>query len=176
MTMSVPTRSIASTGPRARWRWGPRPVTWTTVIVLAVLMTYADGFVLTSIRGAVGAIERTQGPFLSWLRESTAMVPVFVLAVLGALAFARSRLGPALRAPRAVVAAGLLVVVARGRVGTGEVVASAAYDYPLQSEQLVVMERTHHHADSTAAAAVAGACTGTCGAQQAQLAVDEKAA
>jgi hypothetical protein len=176
MTLSIPSRSIPAPQLRAATRLAPGAVTWTTVAVLAVLMAYADGFVVTSIRGAVGAIERTQGPFLSWLRESTVMTPVFLLAVLGALAFARRRFGPVLRSPRKVVAAALLIAVAGGLVGTGQVVVSAAYDYHLQSEQLLVMARTHHHEATTAAAAVPGACTGTCASQQQQLVVDERAA
>jgi hypothetical protein len=180
-TMSVaPARSRAGTGLR------PGPVTWTTVVVLAVLMAYADGFVLTSIQGAVGAIERTQSPFSSWLRTSTLMTPVFVLAVLAALAFARRRLGRSLRTPRTIVATALLIVLAGGLVGTGEVVASAAYDYHLQSERLRTMQSTHAHpvgpvpdpaAPVAAAEAVAPeACTGTCAAQERQLAVDQRAA
>ena len=38
-------------------------VPWATVLTLAVVLAYADGFWMTSLRGAVGAIERTQGPF-----------------------------------------------------------------------------------------------------------------
>ena len=56
-------------------------VPWLTVIPLAAMMAYADGFWMVSLRGAVGAIERTQEPFASWLRESTVLLPAFVLAV-----------------------------------------------------------------------------------------------
>ena len=43
-------------------------VPWFTVVPLAVVMAYATGFWLVSLRGAIGAIERTQEPFASWLR------------------------------------------------------------------------------------------------------------
>jgi len=152
-------------------RLSPAPVTWTTVVVLAALMAYADGFVLTSLEGAVGAIEHVQGPFATWLRNSTLMVPVFVLAVLGALAFARSRLGPALHTARKVVTAALLIAAAGGVVGTAEVAVSLAYDYHLQSELLESSAAAHAHAGSSA-----GICTGTCAAREAQLAVITQAA
>ena len=85
--------SITSLNLRQGSHQGSAPVPWTTVAVLAVLMSFADGFILISILGAVGAIERAQAPFASWLRISILMLPVFVLAVLGGLAFARNRFG-----------------------------------------------------------------------------------
>src|SRR3954454_475705 len=90
---------------------GSQAVPWWTVVFLAVLMAYADGFWLISLRGAVGAIERTQEPFAAWLRESTAFLPVFVLAVLAALTLALRWLGPA-PSRRRTAAAALLVVAA----------------------------------------------------------------
>jgi hypothetical protein len=157
-------------------RLAPAPVTWTTVAVLAVPLAFADGFVLTSIQGAVGAIERAQHPFAFWLRTSALMVPVFVLAVLAALAVARRLLGPLLRGPGRVVAAALLIVVAGSVVGTGAVVVSAGYDYRLQSELGQMMETTHPAAVTPAQATDPDACTGMCAAQQAQFDVDERAA
>src|SRR6185436_20705352 len=110
-------------------------VPWSTVVPLAVVLAYADGFWLISLRGAVGAIERTQEPFVSWLRESTLALPVFVLAVLGALTLATRWFGPVLRKPKSVVAAGLLVVAASTLVGIAGLAASSAYDYHLQSSR-----------------------------------------
>ena len=69
------------------------------------------------------------------------MVPVFDLAVLGALAFARSRPGPALHTARKVVTAALLIAAAGGVVGTAEVAVSLAYDYHRQSELLESRQR-----------------------------------
>ncbi len=143
--------------------------------LLAVVMAYADGFLLTSIQGAVGAIERTQGPFASWLRTSTLMLPVFVFAVLvGA--------GPRPPPVRAGAANG---EEGRGRgaadrrgaepwSGAGELAVSAAYDYHLQSQQLELVDATHRaagHVHDTGS----GECTGLCARKQATLAVDAKA-
>jgi hypothetical protein len=102
-------------------------------------MAYADGFWMTSLRGAVGAIERTQEPFTTWLRESTLSLPFFVLAVIAALTLAARRFGPVLRTSKTIVATALMVVAAGTMVGVYEVATSSAYDYQLQSSQLQVM-------------------------------------
>jgi hypothetical protein len=94
---------------------------------------------MTSLRGAVGAIERTQGPFASWLRESTLVLPVFVLAVLGALTLALRWFGPVLRG-RTFAATALLVVSVGTLAGIAEVAANSAYDYRLQSATLQMMD------------------------------------
>jgi hypothetical protein len=115
-------------------------VPWKTVVALAVVLAYADGFWLISLRGAVGAIERAQSPFASWLRESTIVLPLFVFAVLGVLTLALRWFGPVLDKPRKVVATALLVVAAGTVVGLAAIVASSAYDYHLQSAQLHLMD------------------------------------
>jgi hypothetical protein len=130
-------------------------VPWKTVVALAVVLAYADGFWLTSLQGAVGAIERTQGPFASWLRESTMVLPVFVFAVVGVLTLALRWFGPVLTRPKTLAVTGLLIVAAGTIVGLGAIVASSAYDYHLQSAQLHVMDSMH------------AICTGNCfGAEQ----------
>jgi hypothetical protein len=135
-----------------------------------VLVAYADGFVLTSTQLAVGAIERAQSPFTSWLLTSTLLLPVHLLAVLGALAFAHRRLGPALRGRRTVAAA-LLMVAASSLVGWAAVVGSAFYDYHLQSQQLARTAQLHAEHQLGG-----GGCTGLC-AQLAQTgAADQRAA
>ncbi|MET3920715.1 hypothetical protein [Arthrobacter sp. UYEF20] len=127
---SVNERSGAIPGPA---------VPWLTVASMAVVMAYADGFWMMTLRGAVGAIERTEEPFASWLRESTLVLPVFVFAVLGALALALHLFGPVLRPSRTVLAA-LLVAAAGTAVGIAEIAVSSAYDYDLQSSQLQLMD------------------------------------
>ena len=128
-------------------------VPWFTVLSLAVVMAYATGFWLISLRGAVGAIERTQGPFATWLRESTLALPFFVFAVLGALTLALRRFGPVLRKPRTVAATALLVVAAGTLVGVAAMVASSAYDYQLQSNQLQFMHSAHNSGAASVLAA-----------------------
>jgi len=76
-----------------RMRQEPNPapdvgVPWRTVLPVAVVLSFADGFWITSLRGAVGAIERTEAPAETWMRESALAVPLFVLAVLGAVTLA----------------------------------------------------------------------------------------
>ncbi|WP_448625267.1 hypothetical protein [Geodermatophilus sp. URMC 64] len=135
---------------RSRVLPGPRPVPWGTVTALAVLLAAADGFVLTAVQGAVGAIERSQGPFVFWLQITALTLPVFFAVVLGAFTVARRRLGPALHSARKVAAAGLLVVAAATLVGTAEVGISAAMDYRLQSELLQVQHANHASANGGA--------------------------
>ena len=133
------TMSLRATTERPGTLQDRSRVPWSTVVPLAVVLAYADGFWLISLRGAVGAIERTQEPFASWLRESALTLPIFVFAVLGALTLAARWFGPVLRTPRTVVATALLIVAASTLVGIAEVAASSAYDYHLQSAQLQLM-------------------------------------
>jgi hypothetical protein len=142
--------TISTTERPSALQQGRLAVPWKTVLLLAVVMAYADGYWLQALRGAVGAIERTQEPFASWLRESTVVLPVFVLAVLGALTLALRCFGPELRRPRTVVATVLLIVAAGTVVGLAAIVASSAYDYHLQSNQLQMMGSMN------------GSCTGNC--------------
>ena len=147
--------SIDATTERPGTLLGRPAVPWFTVLPLAVALAYGDGFWMTSLRGAVGAIERTQGPFTSWLRESTLMLPLFVVAVLGALTLAIRRFGPVLATTRALLSTAMLIVAAGTVVSVGELAASSAYDYHLQAGQLQLM------------ASMRGTCTGVaCLAQQ----------
>ena len=138
--MSVMTRFIAPATQRHGAIPGRSAVPWATVLPLAVVMAYADGFWMTSLRGAAGAIERTQGPFASWLRESTLILPLFVFAVLGAVTLALHLFGPVLGSSRRLLATLLLVVAAGTLVGIAALAASSAYDYHLQSDQLQLMD------------------------------------
>ena len=120
-----------------------RGVPWKTVLLLGIPMAYADGYWLTSLRGAVGAIARTQGPFSSWLRESTLSVPLFVLGVLAAVTIALRLFGAKRRSWRTVVATSGLIVLAGTLVGIGILALSSGYDYVLQSHQLTRMNQIH---------------------------------
>ncbi|MGO4597809.1 hypothetical protein AB4091_09320 [Terrabacter sp. 2RAF25] len=108
-------------------------VPWGTVIALAIVLAFADGFWVISVRGAVGAIERTGEPFASWLRESSVMTTLYVVAVLAALTLAKRRFGPVLRGARAVIASAWLVALAASVVGAAHLLVSAAMDFRLQS-------------------------------------------
>jgi hypothetical protein len=172
LTSTLPTPTAADAGPRPRRGRIP----WPTVLLLAALLAYANGFWMTTTQGAVGAIERAQSPFAGWLRDSTLSLPVYALAVLAALAVARRRLGPELRRPRKVLAAALLVAAAGSIVGTAELVASAAYDYALQIPHLERLHAGHTAANDAVPAILPGQCTGLCASERATLEADERAA
>ncbi len=118
-------------------------VPWLTVVSLAAVMAYADGFWMVSERGAVGAIERTQEPFSSWWRESTLSLPLFVLAVLAASMLAMRLFGPVLRTARAVLASAALIALAGTVVGIAIIVANTSYDYSLETDLLRMMDTMH---------------------------------
>ncbi|HET7476452.1 MAG TPA: hypothetical protein VFJ97_10595 [Dermatophilaceae bacterium] len=117
---------------------------------MAVVLTLADNFWVISARNAVGAVERIQEPFTSYWRESTVVLPLFVLAVLGALTLALRQFGQSLRGPKPVSVAALMIVVAATAVAIAQIAVSAVEDYRLQSDQLIMMGIMH------------GVCTGTC--------------
>lgn len=134
--------SITGTGAQAPAR---PAVPWRTVIPLAAMMAYADGFWIVSLRGAVGAIERTQDPFASWLRESTVLLPVFAAAVIAAVTLALRRFGPVLAGKKAFLTTALLIAAAGTLAGTLTLAASEAWDYALQHNLMGAL----HHANST---------------------------
>ena len=121
----------------------PAPLPWTSVVMLALVMSCGDAFWITSLEGAVGPVSRTQEPFHSWMIGSAALLPVFVVAVAAALARARRRWGTPLRRPRVVVGATVLAALAGTGVGIAALVANAAYDFHVQSEQLELVHRVH---------------------------------
>lgn len=156
--MAAMSTSATAEGGSTTLRARLRVVPWLTVLPLAVVMAYADGFWIIALRGSVGAIERTQEPFAAWLRESTLSFPFFVVGVIVALALATRRFGPVLKKPKTVVAAVLMVVAAGTLVGIYEVATSSAYDYHLQSAQVQQM--------ASMASMGSSATTGTTAAQQ----------
>lgn len=62
MSTATTTEAVPAAEPFVRFAAfrGKVPLPWITIGVLAVLMAAGDGFVLTSLQGAVGAIERSQ--------------------------------------------------------------------------------------------------------------------
>ncbi|MFE4545574.1 hypothetical protein [Arthrobacter sp. NPDC056727] len=133
---------VSSSGSGTGAQAPARPaVPWRTVLPLAAMMAYADGFWIVSLRGAVGAIERTQDPFMSWLRESTVLLPVFVAAVIAAVALALRRFGPVLAGKKAFFTTALLIAAAGTLAGSLTLAASEAWDYVLQHD---LMGHLHH--------------------------------
>src|SRR5207344_93129 len=126
-------------------------VSWLTIISFAVVISYVNGFWVTSLQGAVGSLERSEPPFGRWLRDSSLMVPLYAAAVLVAVLLARRWFG---RNPRALVRGGVtavLIIAACTFVGIAEVANSAAYDYRLQIEHIDLVEGFNHaHTESAA--------------------------
>jgi hypothetical protein len=126
----------ASTARAHRRPVGRTAIPWAAVVTFAALLATADWFWVVALRGAVGATERTSGPFVSWLQGSVLLTPLFAFAVLAALALAFRWFGPVLRRRRSVLATGLLIVAAGTLAGTGTLLVSGAYDYRLQLDML----------------------------------------
>ena len=152
MTLIAPPVRVATASVHDRARIRPG-VAWWTVLPLAALMAYGDGFWVISLRGAAGAIERMDSPFQAWLRESTLFLPVFVIAVLAATAVALARFGPSPRRTRAVLMAALLVVAAGTLAGVVGLAVSSAYDYHLQAIHMSAMNAMRDEACDAACAA-----------------------
>jgi hypothetical protein len=172
---------VVAAEPSARFAAlrGRVPVPWVLVTALAVTMALADMFWLTSLQGAVGAIERSQGPFAGWARDSALVVPVFFAAVLWVFVRAHRKHGSARRRLRTTVATALLVVAVGTGVGVAATVASAAYDFHLQSQLLERTASLHGHGIGGAGGTVANpayADSGWTPEQRQTMALDVKAA
>jgi hypothetical protein len=158
---------------------GKVPLPWVTVVVLAVLMAAVDVFIVTSLQGAVGAIERAQGPFETWVRNTTLLLPLFLLAVIWAFSRAHRKHGlttKALAKPRRLLTTGLLIVAVGSVVGIGLTVVSAAVDYHLQSNLLQSTAGLHDHGIGANAAADPAYANGGWSPDQRQtMALDVKA-
>ena len=152
---------------RARRRLG---VSWATIILFAVVISYVNGFWVTSLQGAVGSLERSEPPFDRWLRDSTIMLPLYAAGVLIAVLLARRWFGRSKRAVVRAAGAGLLIIAVCTLVGIVEVANSAAYDYQLQTEHIDVVDGFNHTQHTvTPTATNADACVGTCAAKQSTL-------
>ncbi len=128
---SPPTVRFAALRGRVRLPWG-------FVAGVAVTLALANAFVIVAVQGAIGAIERAQSPFTSWLRLAAILVPVFALAVTLALARADRR-------GRRTATIVLLVAAVSAAVGIVVLIISTAYDYHLQSQLLAKSSSLHTH-------------------------------
>jgi len=117
------------------------------VLPFAVVLTYVNGFWVTALRGAVGSTERTTAPFTSWLRDSTLLLPLFVLAVLVALSLAARGTG---RRHGGAVRAALLVAAVSTLAGVAHLVVDSIWSLRLQLVHLDTM------------GSMGGLCTGVC--------------
>src|SRR4051812_15620845 len=145
---------------------------WLTVAFFAVVIAFGDGFWVTSVQGAVGAIERNDPPLSRWLRDSALMLPLFFLAVLAAILLGRRWFGSSRRRLVKFGGTALLIVLLTSAVAVTEVAASSAYDYRLQSRELVSVHAFHQSIADPAPGATAptnGGCTGVCAEKQLTL-------
>jgi len=155
----------SSAAPRAVSRW--------TVAAFALVLTAADGFLATALRGATGYIQNTQTPFRDWVLYLAVMLPIFAGTVFGALWLARRFVRPG--AIRMLVGAALVVVLTTG-VAMAQMGLTSVYDYRSQVAQQTLM---HHIHDGTGATirldpgvsvpAETPSCTGLCAQKQATL-------
>jgi len=153
-------------------------VHWLTIAFFAVVIAFGDGFWVTSVQGAVGAIERNDAPLQRWLRDSTLMVPLFFLAVLAAVVLGRRLFGSSRSRLAKFGATALLMVLFTSALAITEVAASSAYDYRLQSRDLASVHAFHQTIADAAPGATAkanGGCTGICAEKQLTLNAHMKA-
>jgi hypothetical protein len=66
---------------------------WWSVGLFAVVLSFANGFIVASMQWTVGAIERLSPPFEHWMFNSVVMIPVYAIAIIGALYLARRLAG-----------------------------------------------------------------------------------
>jgi hypothetical protein len=118
-------------------------LSWTTVVVMAVVLAFADGFVLLAFQGAVGAVERQSQPFRRWIVGSVLMVPFFVVAIVVAMILTRRWAGKIRRTWAKGGVAVLLIVASTALLGAAMEGVSGAYDYTLQSRHIDLMVSTH---------------------------------
>lgn len=143
MTLVLPTTGGAAGAEAQAAPVRAATVPWGHVLPLAVVLSFANGFWIISLRGAAGAIERTSEPFSAWWHESLLVVPVYVVVVLVACAVAVRWFGPRLVGARRTVAVIGLVALAGNLAGILLLAASSAIDYRLQIEALVHMTASH---------------------------------
>jgi hypothetical protein len=146
-------------------------VYWLTIAFFAVVIAFGDGFWVTSVQGAVGAIERNDPPFDRWLRDSTLMLPLFFLAVLAAIVLGRRWFGGSRSRLLKFGATALLMVLFTSALAITEVAASSAYDYRLQSRDLASVHAFHQTIADTSpgATTTTGRCVGICAETQLTL-------
>lgn len=108
------------------------PVRWPMAVLFAIAIAYADGFWMTSIQGAVGALERIEPPFTRWLRDATLMIPLVTCAVLLALLCAHRWVHSNPRQIARLGGAVLMVALFGTAIGVAEAANSSLEDYRLQ--------------------------------------------
>ena len=104
-----------------------------------MVLSFADGFWVTSTRTAVGPARPGLAPFTTWWRESSVLVPLYVCAVLGALLLTRLWAGRGSARRGTLVVATLMVALSGTVVGILHMAAASAADYLTQWHMLQMM-------------------------------------
>ncbi len=170
LNISLPARHHVAPAPSPTERLH---LSWPTVAVFAAVIAYVDGFWVTSLQGAVGAIEVTHEPFARWVRDSTLMLPLLLLGVLAALSLTRRWVGHSHREFRQLAVAAILTIVITSVVSIAQVATMSVHDYNIQAAQLGQVHAGHASTvatdPGTVTTASGGACTALCAARHATL-------
>lgn len=118
-------------------------ISWPTVGVLAVVITFVDGFWITSLEGAVGTFARSRSPFDAWVRESLLVLPLFAVMVIAALTLGRRWFGQTRRPLARLAAVGGLLVVATTIAAVGQTTFNAVHDYRIQADGVAKLHTLH---------------------------------
>jgi hypothetical protein len=117
---------------------------WWSVGLFAVVLSFANGFIVTSMQWTIGAIERLSPPFQQWMFNSVVMIPVYVAAIIGALYLARRLAGEGSGKARKLWTAVGTIVLAGLFVGMANMAISSLYDFYLQIQHIDLSEHLRH--------------------------------
>ncbi len=163
-TATGASRVLSSARPRASWG---------SVALFAIVLTSTNVFWLTSLQGAVGVVDPSLKPFDRWLRDSTLMLPFFVLGIIAADAIARRIIRPHRPELLRVAAAGVLIFAIATGISIARVTTTAVQNYNIQVGQLEQIHTTH--ATTPAIPASPGGCTGLCSERHSTWLAQERA-
>ena len=170
LNISLPARHHVAPAPSPT---GRLHLSWPTVAVFAIVIAYVDGFWVTSLQGAVGAIEVTQAPFVRWVRDSTLMLPLLLLAVVAALSLTRRWAGRGHREFRQLAVAAISIIVITTVVSIAQVATMSVHDYNIQAAQLGQVHAGHASTVAVDPGVVTplggNACSALCAARHATL-------
>jgi hypothetical protein len=115
------------------------PIGCLAIALFTIVLTYVDGFWLTALQGVIGAVERLEPPFTRWIRDSSIMLPLVLLAVVFAARISRRWVERSRHAFVRIGAVALLITLISSVVGIGATVISSFRDYQFQSRHLELM-------------------------------------
>jgi hypothetical protein len=124
-------------------------VPWATLATFSAGLSCVGAFWLVSLTGAIGVTERGSTPFATWVMLSITLLPVYGVAVLGAMTLAKRWFGAKPGGAKDALLTALLLVGVVTVVGIAALAASAAYDYSLQ---------VHHINGMTGMSSCTGGC------------------